>query len=238
MLGAFAISFFIVTHSLATPKLHLYTENFAPYNYLDENGIVTGIATETIKALMDKAGLEYNINVYPWARAYKVARTEAYSGIFSIMHSKQRDPHFRWVCPIARQESLYFVRLARRNDIILNNIEDAKKYITSVNRDEFAHQLLIKHQFEQRKHYRLGTGSGINLKLLLDGYTDLIIATPTTISEEMALHTDNAPQVVMELSLSSDSDNPLCLAFGLKTPQSIVDKLQQTLDELNNLNSG
>ena len=43
----------------------------------------------------------------------------------------------------------------------------------------------------------------------------------------------DTPEVMMELSLNTSKDNPLCLAFGLRTPQEVVDKLQQSVAELN-----
>lgn len=228
-----AISLSFTLKAQAVPTLNLYAENLAPNNYLNEQGEVAGYATEKIKAMMATAQLDYTINIYPWARAYKLARNDPYTGVFSIMRSTQREPYFRWVCPIAIQDSLYFVRLASRHDIALNDIEDAKNYMTSVSRDEFDHQLLIKHKFKQRKHFRLTTGDSTNLRLLLNGYTDLIIAAPSNIVQAMKSQPSDSPQVVMELSLQTSLDNPLCLAFGLKTPQAIVDKLQLALDEVN-----
>ena len=228
------LCFSLIAKASTVPTLNLYAENLAPNNYLNEQGEVAGHATKKVKAMMAKAQFNYNINIYPWARAYKLALNNAYSGVYSTMRSKQREAHFRWVCPIAKQESLYFVRLASRHDIILNDINDAKKYITSVSRDEFDHQLLVEHQFKQRKHFTLTTGDNTNLRLLLNGYTDLLIAAPTTITQAMLLQPTDAPQVIMELSLNTDANNPLCLAFGLKTPQRVIDKLQTALNEINN----
>lgn len=233
LLAVIAISFSLVLKAQSIPTINLYAENLPPNNYLNEQGQITGEATKKVKAIMEHAGLDYNIQVYPWARAYKLARDNAYAGVFSMMRSKQREPYFRWICPIAEQESLYFIRLASRTDIILNEINDAKNYMTSVSQDEFDHQLLLQHGFEPRKHFGQTTGDSTNLRLLLSGHTDLIIAAPTTIAQAMKNKPADTPEVIMELSLNTSRDNPLCLAFGLRTPQEVVDKLQQSLDELN-----
>ena len=232
ILVVIAISFSLIVKAQTIPTINLYAENLPPNNFLNEQGQITGEATEKVRAIMEHAGLNYNIQVYPWARAYKLARDNAYAGVFSIMRSKQREPYFRWVCPIAEQESLYFVRLANRTDIILNEINDAKNYMTSVSRDEFDHQLLLQHGFKSRQHFSATTGDSTNLRLLLSGHTDLIIAAPITIVQAMKNKPTDTPEVMMELSLNTSKDNPLCLAFGLRTPQEVVDKLQQSVAEL------
>ena len=49
--------------------LVLATEEYPPYNMSGPNGTVTGISTDIVRAVLDAAGYDYEISVYPWARA-------------------------------------------------------------------------------------------------------------------------------------------------------------------------
>ncbi len=48
------------------------TENFRPYNYVEDDTI-RGMATEVVRATLAKAGIEAEIRAYPRPRAYKMA---------------------------------------------------------------------------------------------------------------------------------------------------------------------
>ena len=45
-------------------KLRVVTENLYPYNYMDK-GVVKGMSTEIVKKVLDNAGIDYEITVYP-----------------------------------------------------------------------------------------------------------------------------------------------------------------------------
>ena len=55
--------------------INVVTENTFPLQYL-EGEAVKGPATELLEAVLQQAGVEYQIQVLPWARAYQIAKQQ------------------------------------------------------------------------------------------------------------------------------------------------------------------
>ncbi len=56
-------------------NIQILTENLPPLNY-KENGILVGPSVEIVKKIQKRVGSQAQIQVYPWARAYKMALEE------------------------------------------------------------------------------------------------------------------------------------------------------------------
>lgn len=96
-----------------------YTEELPPLNYQD-GGQVSGFATELLQTVMQQAGYSVDIQLMPWARAYRLVMEGPDRIIYSITRTPQREPLFHWVGPISpRQIKLY--RLNSRSDIQINS---------------------------------------------------------------------------------------------------------------------
>ena len=53
-------------------KLRVIAEDFPPYNYVNDNGVVVGQSTEIVRAIMSKLGQNITIEVMPWEQAYEL----------------------------------------------------------------------------------------------------------------------------------------------------------------------
>jgi polar amino acid transport system substrate-binding protein len=62
----------IASQSVFCEELTILTENLPPLNYVDD-GILVGPSVETVKEIQRRIGSNKQIQVYPWARAYKMA---------------------------------------------------------------------------------------------------------------------------------------------------------------------
>ncbi|MFT5164104.1 MAG: polar amino acid transport system substrate-binding protein, partial [Alteromonadaceae bacterium] len=82
---------------LQAEPLRVVSENMPPYNYRTTEGQLSGPSTEVVRALLASLKISSKIEVMPWARAYKVALTEPNVLIFSIVRTRQREPHFQWL---------------------------------------------------------------------------------------------------------------------------------------------
>lgn len=78
----------------ANDKIQVVTENCYPYNYIDKNGIIVGKLTDDIKDILVFSGVDYSIEVYPWARALKLATTRPNVLIYSILRTPRRENFF------------------------------------------------------------------------------------------------------------------------------------------------
>ena len=72
------------------------TENYPPYSY-EQEGKITGLSTDIVKCIMDESGLEYKIELLPWARAYKMAFNRDDVLIYSVTRTTERENLFNWI---------------------------------------------------------------------------------------------------------------------------------------------
>lgn len=76
------------------------TEEYPPYNYLDEDGQVTGSATELLRTALDDAELNANFRLLPWARALTEAQLRERHCVYSTTRTPERESLFTWVGPL------------------------------------------------------------------------------------------------------------------------------------------
>ena len=49
------------------------TENFPNFQYLDENGVLTGTVVDKVKSGLEKSGVDYKLSVNSWSISYNAA---------------------------------------------------------------------------------------------------------------------------------------------------------------------
>ena len=107
--------------------LYITTEAAAPSSMLDARGQVVGIATDKVRAAMQRAGVAYTIALLPWKRAYAAARERKDACVYSTTRTPERETLFKWVGPT---DSARWVLMARADrHIALRNLEDARSYL-------------------------------------------------------------------------------------------------------------
>jgi len=95
-----------------------------------ENNQVKGIGTDLVKEVMATAKLTYSIHLYPWARSYRYATTQANTLIYALSRTKERERQFHWVGKILSL-NYKFYRLNSRQDVTGSQLSDLKQYIVS-----------------------------------------------------------------------------------------------------------
>ncbi|PTY37999.1 hypothetical protein BGP77_16205 [Saccharospirillum sp. MSK14-1] len=87
---------------VAAEPLRVLTEHSPPGEYLDDNGRVTGATAEMVRALMQRQGLDGDISLLPWARAYALALEGPNIMLFETTRTAEREALFKWVGPVKR----------------------------------------------------------------------------------------------------------------------------------------
>jgi polar amino acid transport system substrate-binding protein len=198
------------------------------FSYL-ENGKVGGPATRLVEQTLKAAGLnDYQVTLYPWARAYDMALSEPNVLIYVIARTPEREPLFKWVGQFATMEPLLF-KLASRNDIAPQSLEDASRYRVGVTRDDIRHKYLQTQGF---KRLVVSAQNTDNFRKLLNGQIDLM---PIEDREARQLceeqHVDCA-DVVPAYPLP-DLANGLYLAYSNATSDEIVERTRRAFNEVN-----
>jgi polar amino acid transport system substrate-binding protein len=106
--------------------LYITTESAAPSSMEDSEGQVIGVATDKVRAALDRAGLAYTIDLLPWKRAYAAARERPDACVYATTRTLDRESLFKWVGPI---DSVEWVLMARANQrFSLRTLDDARPY--------------------------------------------------------------------------------------------------------------
>jgi polar amino acid transport system substrate-binding protein len=107
------------------PRLHLATEAVAPHSMLDGKRVI-GIGADTVRELMERAGIEHTIELLPWKRAYAEALERSDTCVFSTTRTPERESLFKWIGPIGEADWVLMARAGRK--LHLKNLEQARKY--------------------------------------------------------------------------------------------------------------
>ena len=58
------LSVFLTAAGQAQETIEVVTENWKPFSY-EENGTVKGSATKIVRGVLERASIDYSMNVYP-----------------------------------------------------------------------------------------------------------------------------------------------------------------------------
>lgn len=205
--------------------VRVVTEETA-YSYL-EDGKVSGPATEVVEATLKRAGIaDYQIGMYPWARAYDMALQEPGVLVYLIARTSEREALFRWVGEILRID-YHFYKLRERDDIQVSDLEAAKAYRIGVLRDDVRHQYLQAQGFSK---IVVTAHNSENFKRLLHGQVDLV---PMPERDIIALCKDAGLDVSeVQRVFTPNTATQLYMAYSRKTDDDVVLRTQAAFEQL------
>jgi len=120
----FTILALIVSQSAFCNELTVLTEDLPPLNYID-GGVLVGPSVEIVREIINRLGTKEKIQVYPWARAYKMALEEKNVVLFGMTYTDERKDRFKWVGPLATKRDILVGK--KNSGIKINTLDDAKK---------------------------------------------------------------------------------------------------------------
>jgi polar amino acid transport system substrate-binding protein len=206
--------------------LEAITED-SSYSYL-EKGKVAGPAAAVVIATLGRAGLvDYQMALYPWARAYDIALAEANVLIYPIIRTPAREGLFKWVGEFEEIRTVLY-KLQGREDLALSDLDQARAYAVGVVRDDVRDQYLRGAGFTQLV---VSASAMDNMRKLLAGQVDMIPLSPRDARRFCEqLH---VPFFTLEPVLNLDQITAHAyLAFSLGTPDDIVRRATEAFDQL------
>lgn len=147
----FLIIFFIlpfeeVTADSSEETLRVVTESLPPYQIVSDQQKLSGYSVEIVRLLLSDLGFSTEIEVYPWARTYKIALTTANVVVFSIDRTPERENQFHWIGRVSK-ENYSFYKLKSRSDIQPLNFSGLKQYMIGVSRASSTDQIATRNKF-------------------------------------------------------------------------------------------
>ncbi|KPQ20453.1 MULTISPECIES: substrate-binding periplasmic protein [unclassified Halomonas] len=214
----------------ALTSLTFVTEEYPPYNYLDEQtGQLKGRAVTLLETMFEHAGSPFkrrDILYYPWVRGYELAQSEPNTVLFSTTRTPSRESHFNWIGPIARDR---VVLLAWQDEVArLTSLDDAIRQQLSVaiiREDIGAHALSEAGYPAELLRPAIDNRSALHM--LQRGRVDLW-AYSAEVARWIASQEGLDAKQLNAVHTLSESD--LYFAINPATDQALVDRLQQAFD--------
>lgn len=195
------------------------------YVFKQADGQISGPALDLAEAVLTRARLDYNLEVAPWARAYKLATSDPNVLLFTLGRTPEREHHFNWIGETFPLEFKAY-RLKERRDIAIRSTDDLRKYRISVVRDAAIVPVLLKLGLSEGRldgGLQLIPGAHDHWPKLEHGRVDLFVATSLAI-RTMCLRGDLDCTRIEEAWTFTQPRMMAYLAFSAHTPESVVRK--------------
>lgn len=216
--------------SALAQDVSIVTEDWAPYNY-SENNEIKGVVTDIVKAVMQRTGLDWELRVYPWARAYKMAMEGENVMIYSIFRLENREQLFKWIAVPGLSVNMYLFKPRHRTDIQVKTIDDVKAYTVGVTRDTSTHHFLLAQGFEENRNLIPLPSEKQNILMTMPGVKRTDFSTGDVLSLARWLQLSELPPDYLEKQVFLFKED-IYFAFGLKTKDSVVETVRRAVDEL------
>ena len=229
------VPFFLLCLLLGAARAHgepiqAVTYEWPPYNYR-ENGEITGLSKEVVEAVLARAGLRSSFGIYPWPRAVMMAKTKKNVLIYTLRRIPERESLYKWVGPITPPASSYLYRLKRRNDIVIESLDDTRRYVIGVVKGDSMHQHLLSRGFLEGRNLDVVSKEVLNLKKLFRGRIDLVVWTELTLPLKASAAGLCYNQLEKALVLWRDGEGYYS-AFSRQTPDAVVERARIALEQI------
>jgi polar amino acid transport system substrate-binding protein len=216
----------LISLPLAATELTAVTESLPPLNY-EENGMVTGYATELLQATVQTAKIKTRIDLLPWARAYQTVLAQPNTLIYSITRNPERESLFEWIGPISPRQ-IFLYKLRERKDVSVKTLADASNYQIGLVREMAASKDFVKLSgiAENKVDYAPTVES--NMKKLFLRRVDLIVSQDWS-AAFLAKSLNRKPEE-LEPVLLLNGTHSYYFAFNKQSDPALVAKLRAAFD--------
>jgi len=161
----------------AAPSVRVVTELLPPYNF-QEDGVVKGASTAVVRAVLERAGLRYSLEVQPWARALDTALHDPNTFIYSIARTEEREKQLVWLGKICDRRLALFCSKERR-DLLGHGLKDLPAATFAVIQGDASVDLLKKLGIPAAKlHVMRDARSPTAATHVLEGRSDFFVSNP------------------------------------------------------------
>ncbi len=227
-IGVLFLALLVFSGVAVAQDLSVITAIWAPYD-MEENGTLVGIGTEIVQATLAKAGIKAEINVFPFARALKMAEEEPNTLLFTVVKSPEREPLFTWVGPIVPPVRIVMHKLKKRTDIVVNSLEDAKQYTIGTTRASVGHQYLLKEGFQDGVHVDPVNSNQQSVKNFFGERVDLEVSAEFNFMYEATQQGFSVDDTEIAYVLF---ENQAYMVFNKRTPDDIVEKVRTAFEQV------
>lgn len=210
-----------------TEQYRIVTEDWAPYNHI-ENGEITGIATDIVRAIMAITGDDFKISLLPSMRTRQILQKQPKTIMYSLFRTEPREASYKWVGPIL-EASIYPYQLAASP-----HPARSRQQLINAPRITTRHAGLVPELLESRGFTNLDKAAAKSVQLyrmLLAGRADIIISDTEAgvayYSRQLAIEPGTLQQIPVEIYRS-----PLYIAFSRDCDDHLVEAWASAFEQL------
>jgi len=205
--------------------LQIYTEQYPPLTFRNNNGEITGLGTDIVNEIMKRNQVYSDIKLSSWSNGYELALHNPNVCLFTMDRTEIRDTLFQWVGPIGTNTTWFYTKSG--SGISITSLEDAKNLgsIGTVN-SWFSDQYLRNLGFTNLVS---DSDPSVLTEKLMQGEIDAFVCSSVTFPAILEGVGYQYTQVVPSFSLMSSD---YYIAFSKNTAASIVNQWQTTLDAI------
>ncbi|WP_417464920.1 substrate-binding periplasmic protein [Kordiimonas sp.] len=227
-LTVFLIVMCMAGHAMAA-DVTIYTEDYPPYSYADDDGEVVGMATDRVRQIMAEAELSYEITILPWPRAEFRARKETRAFIYSLAHSIERSAYYDWIAPIAKPDMYLFARTKDLRAVTLEALKGGMFVAVCSEKDASCGIMRRAGVPEERLLFVAPSGSS-EAMMILYGRADLFLGDKRLHPVRVA--SGDFPPGSIRPALKLDEDIAFYLAAGLQVDESLRSRARDAYGRL------
>jgi polar amino acid transport system substrate-binding protein len=170
------------------PAVRVVTEDLPPYSFEDVS-VVKGASTAVVRAVLERAGLRYSIELVPWKRALDTALHERNTFIYSVARTETRERQLVWVGRICdRRLALYCLK--DRPDLLRRPLADLQGATFAVIQGDASIDLLRKLGVPDGNLHLMRDSPGANTtRHVLERRSDFFVSNPLSF-EHRSIGTD------------------------------------------------
>ncbi|WP_018864487.1 MULTISPECIES: substrate-binding periplasmic protein [Thioalkalivibrio] len=201
--------------------LNLTTESYPPFNFETPDGELDGISVRVMHQLLEETGIEAEIRLLPWSRAYAEARSNPDTCVFSTTRTPEREDLFEWVGPLVDNQWHAFA--LGSSDVQVQSLDDLHDYRVGGYRDDAVALYVESHGIE----VDTAPNDRLNARKLAADRIDVWVS-----GEHLAPWYARLEGIGELRSLFAFNDTVMSLACHPDTDRDRLDRLQATLDAM------
>jgi polar amino acid transport system substrate-binding protein len=202
--------------------MKLVTEEYPPLNFQTPSG-VSGLSVDILSEAMKRAKQTFDITIFPWARALKMAQDDSDTCVFSTIRIPEREKLFKWIGPVVTDKLALFGLSERK--FTLKSLAEAKKFHIGT----YVGSGAIDYLKSQGVSLDIVSKDDQNLNKLEIGRIDLWVASTQT-GSYLARNAGVAKKV--DLVLVLDFQIKMYLACNKNVANSLVKKLNAIIKQM------
>jgi polar amino acid transport system substrate-binding protein len=216
-----------LSFSLSAERLKFVAENLPPYHYKDQNGQIAGALVDVVNAVAKQANVEYDIELYPFARAFSMLQNKSNVLMFSLLNSPSRQKQFIWLGNTFHNAA--FLVSVKNSKIPLTELKQAQKYSVGTIRGYYSETYLRNAGFEENKNLALSVNYQNLWHMLFKGRIDFVLTNTVSLNSELNQLGHDVRDIERTLELT-DFPSQLHLAANQNLSPTIAAALKNGLE--------